>query len=270
MENCLVTKLKAVVNNESLPKFGIISFNVVNSTGYSENVCKLSLKAAQQVKLEIDGDGYMASTFAGLSNPSQRTKEMVIEPSDSIYFSNGPYKVNLYNKYGIVDFMAQQNGTIFKLDIGIFEWSTLMSTIRLSSATCTGDISSLSKLTEATYFILRGAAVTGHLTDIANCKKLFRIDCSVNVNTVSGNLTDIATITSLQELFFEGNYYVKGTIESLAEGQIAAGRNSLPNPGTIQVKGTNNITYNGTGIAYKTATITFNPSLPNGYSVSVV
>lgn len=107
MENCLVTKLKSVVENDNLGTLGrlIIGRNY-NSSDTAESayfgVSRSSIADGQKVTLTIVGDGYFSTSFDGesIGKVVEVTKNAEGESTTlSLYTSNGNYKILVDNKY---------------------------------------------------------------------------------------------------------------------------------------------------------------------------
>lgn len=108
MENCLVTKLKSVVENNNLETLGrLIVGRNYNSNDTPESsyfgVVRSVIGGGQKVTLTIIGDGYFSTSFGGVSIGKfvEVTKNAEGEASTlSLYTSNGNYKILVDNKYG--------------------------------------------------------------------------------------------------------------------------------------------------------------------------
>jgi hypothetical protein len=108
MGNCLVTKLKGVVDNPNLPKLGEMT---LTATYYSGTIdwgnCCLELTNTQDCVISISGDGYFVlDNFEDLDNPSARltTYTLPANTRKGMFFSNGNYKVKISNKYTLTHF----------------------------------------------------------------------------------------------------------------------------------------------------------------------
>lgn len=102
MENCLVTTLKATVNNDSLKKLGVISFNAIHgentSSKYSSRCMTLSTNGPITIKT------YGSGNFSILNDESVKVTEYTFtEPQTDrqIYFKDDTYLIEINNKYNI-------------------------------------------------------------------------------------------------------------------------------------------------------------------------
>lgn len=106
MENCLVTKLKASVNNNSLPKLGVLTLERVYIANETSSDAQLGiprklLPEGVDFTLTIIGDGYFSSQYGGESIG----KEITVRKASSntaYYTSNGNYKIEVNPKYGYI------------------------------------------------------------------------------------------------------------------------------------------------------------------------
>lgn len=258
-----MTTLKGSVQNDDLEVFGLLSFDV-EATSISSSYNKLTIEVSEPVKLSVDGGGYFAYNVNDLSTPSSCKTEDTITDSTTIYFGTGTYKGYIDNKYAITKFMDNQGGSVVHINIKEFEWCTDMLDFRVSSGSDIGNLSDFSKMSSLQTLICR-FNIYGEISSLLGCTELNYIKIDSNTKLTNQQISTFGTLLKLGTIDFTGTYGLNGTVESYAAAQVAAGRTT----GTTVIKGTNNITYNGSGIAGRTVTVTFNSSLSGGYSVSV-
>lgn len=206
MNRCLVTKLNGSVDNTSLLRIGEMRIGIskVNSPnhwtqGFSIIVNKLTV-------LEIIGDGY----FTDVNLTANNGKKITLNPNvaQKVYVSNGNFEVAILDKYALVAMLdydtysvgnstySQKNKSIS--DIGIFKYSTALTTLILANTNISGDIANLKTLTALTTLSIRNANVSG---DIANLKNLTNLTVLTLFNTqVIGDIANLKTLTALTSL----------------------------------------------------------------------
>lgn len=208
MGNCLVTKLNGTVNNPDLPKLGHlwIKYDTTGAMPYNGSYSnRLSVQkennawvtdslvlyaddgstVIQSRQADADGNGYIA-------------------PSESL--TKGYFDIK--DKYGITNFGAMPNNM-----------SNQIAPIKIML----DDVKYLPKLE---YIRFGGSHITGNAIDIFRSfvnfpnMKGFTLWSSYGV---TGNLADFGPYIGLNTLSFKYTN-VSGTIESLIEAQVAAGR----------------------------------------------
>lgn len=153
MENCLVTKLKGVVNNPNLPKLGILPISVYAEESPSQ--------ASRSIRIEVKDTsagstlkavgGYFASSYSGTYNLTEVSTD---NTHVAVVFSeNKDFEVEVSNKYDIKT-IGYGLGTGFKLsDIGFYANSIeTLSTTQEGNANVIGNIADLGICTKLTLF----------------------------------------------------------------------------------------------------------------------
>ena len=103
MGNCLVTKLKEIVNNDELVRLGSMRlFCKKQATITYEMQQALQIRVSSDVTIYPKGNGKVSPTFAGLvTNPLDSYTVTPQMELTVLYFTNDDYTVELTNKYGI-------------------------------------------------------------------------------------------------------------------------------------------------------------------------
>lgn len=284
--NCLITKLKGVVYNDTLTKIGELEFTVTNAMTLNyRNFNSSIIKALDSGHFKATVDGTVVGT--NLDEVSVPANKMTyIE-----FPANMTFRVRVSNKYSI-NIWAPQEST--SMDISQLEYSTRITYFGCYKGRNTGNISSISGMTNMTRLEAQLSDITGSIDSLSaltslnsayfnntsltgdienlNCLNIKKL--SVSYTTISGSLSAIAArLTNLETLAVDNPYITgnisslgvliqltnlylgsncEGTIESMADGMIAAGRTS----GTLIVSCyPNKVTYNGNGVS--NVTITF-------------
>lgn len=260
MGNCFVTKLKGIVNNDSLMKIGEILFQIDASKhssetsryiilGQNEGISGITLTkrdTGQQIEANLiaPNENCVVSAISkyNINQLTLITQQggflgniVCITPlKDCIKWSPNIKKLSMMfsEPWDLCDFEGVGETTIEEIDM------------RNNTSGVSGDISSLSKHTALKFFLIS------------------------NAQNVTGNLSSFAKCTNMAHLFPGSDSAIIGSIANLASLQVANRRTS----GTLTIYdpvATGRITVDGSQeAAGKNWVITFNPSLPNGYSIA--
>lgn len=200
--DCLVTKLKGSINDESLLKVGEIRvLKSKNNTEEDKSSQCFELSFNKTVILQIIGDGY----FTDENLTQNQGKSKSVEANDDVtrvYVSNGDFQLSIPDKYSLTRFNSNPStpiptakGTKILLGgIDSFKFSKNIQEISLDKKN-SGDLASISELTELTTLYLGSSSVTGDIKNLANLNKLEIIQLN---NSVSG---DIAVLANMEKLF---------------------------------------------------------------------
>lgn len=107
---CLVTKLKATVNNDSLPKLDELILNCTPVATYTLNKAALKLRTtADNCIVRIIGDGYFVDDDL-VSNP---VKQVTLSKKTNTILncSNGTYKIGISNKSDLEVLTGEYSGS---------------------------------------------------------------------------------------------------------------------------------------------------------------
>lgn len=228
MAQCLVTKLKGTVNNNSLPKIGElrIKFRKVSSPSVDSQYLNLSIINTQSIT--IVGDGYF--TDSTLSQ-NKGTTLSITGNNNIVYVSNTNCEVSIPNKYNITDLNLGNNSKrIFnkELDLDQLKYSPLNS-INAPYVNLIGGLDSLKNITSLMSIIMQGSNVTGNISSLKNLTLLKTLDL-VNTNVI-GDLDNLKGLTSLTSIYLN-NTNIAGDISSLS-GLTSLNNLSLGNTNAI-------------------------------------
>lgn len=288
MNNCLVTKLKGVVSNDSLLKLGEVKISFTDKgTG------SFSVYYDEEADLEITGASFKNEENTVLGNTMKANAGV----QTKVFPTSRPCTISLFNKYAITKISSSGNG--FDVDLvqflqckrmtsvflnetqvhGNINGLSLMSNltgIGLNTTNVSGDLSSLLHKTQLTYLNLGNTKVSGDISAIAGNKGLTslivsntKINGDISVlsdlteltlfsaysNNLSGNINTLGRLTKLSEINFGGTL-VTGEVKELGSAMHSNGKVS----GTFQLVLNDRITYNGATNNGKRVTMTFSTS----------
>lgn len=294
--NCLVTTLKATVDNPNLSKLGYLKVDVKRKNNPSSFSQKLILRGTignsygygtREFNCTIVGDGYFTNTYGGESIG----KEVTLSASKkTVYCSNGNYTLLIDNKYSINTI----NGVILCNNSDYFsDYNTFVGD--------NYDLSSIDSITNSYKLKFVQSCILFYNGDTQNPNLLVELlstdtnlitfKCAkINVSAdldifadisrpvteitlwpttranVVGNISSLGKCRSLQFLNLDYTSCT-GSIEELAAAQVEGANPRTSGTLTVSLVGNETITYNGS-VFNGTKTITFNSSQPNGYSIS--
>lgn len=262
---CLKTKLKGVVNNDTLPKWGVLEFTVTTAMAFNyRNFQDSKVIALDGGHFKATVDGVVVGTYLNeVSVPAN--KWTIIEFSGTM-----PYRAQITEKYSLDSFepqnactvdvtqfeyctqMRRVDGTLSNIDngdISSFAKCVSLESFGFAGSNIKGSLDSLGALTNLTNLNLTYTQVEGNLSNIARFVNLTTL--AINEPYITGNISSLGALIKLSGIVYLGPN-CEGTIESMANGMIAAGRTS----GTLNVDCySDKVTYNGNGVS--SVTITF-------------
>lgn len=281
MGNCLKTQLKDAVVNQSLQRINEFKFTVLRQ---SENPrLMLEIRGINSLPIRCTNEGYFATTEEGLLNPESRLTSYTVPANTTqvLYFSNTNYYVFIDNKFDIRTLNIQTvNGSLANnIELDIIEYKYLVDLEKISvPSSCKGDMSFLSNFVNLQVINLYGEDIYGvynpsncicswiniggNITgNISNFSNIYLSRLAISSSRFSGQLDSLGTSIYLNTLYTAPD--IIGSIESLAASMVTNGRTS----GSLLIIGNGKITYNSE-IFSGNKTITFDSSLPNGYSIA--
>ena len=266
MENCLVTKLKGVVNNSDLKKLGVLRFEVDVTSIERSNVIHCNINNYCKFKIVSGPEGgqiMKVGTSEALDVP-KGTEFFLDNSLDMYYFSKiGKYVIEITNKYYITNFEIKHNVSILLNDmkylstlgrtflhgekvIGNFNdlLTSDMTYMNLdnrtannqyvSAETIVGDISKIANTSMVTFISEYCNGITGNLSSLSSHSTLSTLVIN-NVNKITGKISDITSIPHLSNFQCLNNKLITGSLaDFLDNGQL---RN--PELKILAVSGTN-------------------------------
>lgn len=218
MNECLVTKLKSSINDDSLEKLGYAPFEGAVSV-YADGATWIGIDFSKPSKVILEKGSLRNSSVA----PNGNVYEAQVFSANA---EVGEIKIN-FDKYNIVKINAMVSGYRGKgIDINSLKYSPNINTLEKISSIY-GDISVLSNLKElqvVNFGLLTddNLSLTGNISVFRNLKNMIRL--SLDRRTlIEGNIADLGRCTSLGN-FQLGGTKVSGTIESLVQAQRLNGK----------------------------------------------
>lgn len=244
MNNCLVTKLNGIVNNDSLLKIGEVKFFVIGAT----------------YDLVIDknhNDTKVYDTNGNLVAAADPDSDVT-----SFSFNNWSQSGNIVtftNKYSIRAFSLP--GVTSDLNVDVFKFSSQETNgqhyFEINCPNVTGKLSSLMQFFESTTLRriqIKNCFISGSLSDIANLpnKNTITTIRFNDASNIKGNLENLVSFTALTELNVAGSEISLNTMKEFLDGMA-----ELRSSGNLSIVMGDNYIENNAGLTRKDSLITF-------------
>jgi hypothetical protein len=188
MENCLVSKLKGIVNNDNLEKFNVLKINVASASSRPSLSIYIRLTKAAEA---VSSVGYF------VNNNEEQIASPVTLPANTtrsiLAPKNTAMTVEITEKYSIVFI---DSGYSMKFDIGQLKYTTTLKSFKAISSFGEVDASNWSELTS---FTLNSSTAIGNINTFSNCPLLQTLVMDVNSN-YTGNVSNLAGLSALATL----------------------------------------------------------------------
>lgn len=249
--NCLVTKLKATVDNSNLKKLGVLD---IYGTGNAD----IGFKGSSPITVKC-----VSGTMYSDSGRTQSITEKEIPVSANttyLYIVDGTH-IEVSSKYNITFVYATP--ATDKMSTEDFKYSTGIT--RLTVPQIKGKLSDLSGLTSCTTLELVGTSVPynneleGVASDIAGLTGLTKISL-LRAIKITGSFESLGKCTALTDIKI-AETKIGGTVEAFVARQRGAGRTTASNIAISLANTTfngNSVTHNPTTLSWTATTITFN------------
>lgn len=246
MGNCLLTKMKGVIENNDLPKLGTAKFSFKVSSGMSGLAIKfpleeITIRTDKATSLSLLGGAVVSTGTIHVFTPADvahanysllpsNVDEVVTVEIDNKYTSIISFGITSSanaKDVNLIDFdyclalksFVLRSGSIVNLDA--FKANTAITELLIANgAKTTGKLSSLAgnNFTQAFYLSqVDGSGITGSLSDviphIGSGVTSFVI---TNAPNVTGTLAGLATLTSLTNINISGCTNITGNVSDLS------------------------------------------------------
>ena len=265
MGNCLVTRLKGVVQNDNLPIFGKITINVVPLSEISDSAQQSIYIEGTDFTVEVSGGGYFSENYADLETPSSCLTSQTYQNGVTLYFANVASTIHITDTvFNIgVQSINVWNDSIFAVDLKTIAYSQSLNTLQLWQNSDVSVLKNLPNLIYACFIKCNGdfgfvrnsplletlnaydspsglillSDVSDTVTGISAqnigkgdlsslTSKTGLVSIDLENTDVTGSITDIGGLTSL-DTFNLFRTSVTGSIEDFVAAQVNAGRTSF-------------------------------------------
>lgn len=193
MGNCLVTKLKSVVDNNNLLHLGEMRIGFPKYTNTSGKARSITIKPSSAITLSIVGSGYF--TDATLSQNKGTTASLEALVDNQLYISNDVVEVSVPDKYNLLHVFISCNSLF---DLYTLKYSKSLESLDLYSDSSVGDIASLNKITSLINLTIIGSkGIYGDISSLKNLTSLNNLYID-NCNKITGDCASLEHLTSLR------------------------------------------------------------------------
>lgn len=230
MSKCLVTKLKASVDNPGLPFFGEMQFNVDTQNS----------PEGQMLRFETDGTDVVVNT-AGHVRP------------DETHLDKGTYTVKVYPKYNLTKLVVGKgigfNWDDLKLlssmkNLMIYNNANVKSTDSIEVFAAIPDIEQITIIID----------LIGNFEALKDLKELRVADFVFGPNVTGSIEVALANMVHLTTTQFASSTGITGTLEKVFESWVEKGKTDICN---VRGSGSNNITFHGEAVPMSDTDITY-------------
>jgi hypothetical protein len=281
MGNCLVTRLKGVVDNDNLPKYNTIRFKVEMPEVSSDSaaVSYMYANLLGSTLTSVTGEPFDICDANGNITTSNVTTYTNVGWANIKPRLGKTYIFELTGRYTVGGFGSSSKdiNKNMTIDVGDFCWSKDITeiTVGLTTDRC-ANITGTFKLPEGKLlqkFNAQKCDVYVNIDDFALLTTL--LVCNLYGNTLAeGSIYSLENNVGLTELKLVSNRKITGDIKTLADTLVTKGRTS----GHLVIMGWNsNLTIDGVpydtavkaaGENYWSVRIEFDSSVPGGYTLS--
>ena len=229
--NCLVTKLKSVVENDNLKVLGQYKFYMKPATGKPNPTIYLSSSSAFTAR--TTGTLKLSNQSSIVIYPSQETYQLSVSGEGYLIFEN-KYNVKQINTYNLdedinideITFMNNLKRLVSSKAYGnianVLNNNPNINYIQLESKSIQGDLNTVdSAILNNIVFIKFGSSNITGTTSLFKNGKLTSIDVN-NAKNFTGDVTELPFVENIQ-IYNSG---VSGTIEGFVAHAIELGKNT--------------------------------------------
>ena len=225
--NCLVTKLKANVNDNSLLKVGEMFIDIIEQETPTNITNRLYLNSSSDLIIEVEnGEANItldSNMESGWTNKITLPYSSGVSPAP-VFVRNGNYRVKVKSKYNLLE-VGRWTENMFQeaisVDTKYLKYSHGLVNIY---SKLSGDISNLigcTKLLNLGWYYEPGKGIdgaykklTGNLSDLASLTALIAIN--LQFSNLTGSLSDLAPLTALTNINLWGSSNLTGSLSDLA------------------------------------------------------
>ena len=184
MNNCLVTKLKALVDNPNLKTMEEALIKVRKTTNPEDYQLGINITSSGGYQMTCDGNGYFT---VNSPDAEHEVTHDFLSGLSVVYFANEDFNVKISSKYNITKISYKGSGSaerIPSIDLSDFEYNTKMIELDLRRGYANkGNLSGLSKMSALTTLALIYGKYTGNIDSLPNNITYLELN---NIDTING------------------------------------------------------------------------------------
>lgn len=227
MGNCLVTKLKSIVDNNNLPYLDTVVISV-NADTQSDDLLRFQPSPVSGKSIDVvlmDASKVMYHTDNTFTNVYGNSATLVGNPAvtddnkNIVDVSQGNYKIHIKGKANIYDLSLGGGMSINLADLqSCLELTSLSA--RVGTLKCVGDCANLKNCTKLTDLQLGSSDCYGDITSLANLVNLTILDVRTSIiDSPNHSLNDFLDAvvqvggrnSGIIRIYINGNFGAEGT-----------------------------------------------------------
>ena len=239
-KNCLVTKYKATVNDNSLLKVGEMLINIIKQKCPTNKTNQLQLYNGGNEDIVFEVENGEENLTLDSNMESGWTNKITVPKNSNVpvYVRNGNYRVKIFPKYAItqVGNLGVTSNAIL-IDTKYLKYSENIKKIyaplsgdaanisgltnitdlgfyHMDYSRFTGKLSDLTPLTSLTTLIISSASLTGKLSDLTPLTSLTTLDLSYT--NISSDISELNSLSSLTTLRLGNSPNITGDIKNIS------------------------------------------------------
>ena len=194
-KNCLVTKYKATVDDNSLLKVGEMFIDIIEQKSPTNISNCLYLDSSSDLVIEVENGEANITLDSNMESgwTNKITLQKVTSKHNPVYVKNGNYRLKVLSKYNLTEvgrWVEKMAYNAISVDTKYLKYSPNMTMLLCS--------------------------LSGNLANIRGCTKLTRLRNLVKNQNFTGSLSDLASLTSLDDIVLIGNQNITGSLSDLA------------------------------------------------------
>ena len=219
-KNCLVTKYKATVNDNSLLKVGEMFIDIIEQESPTNQSNRLYLNTGNTSDLVVEVEDGAANLTLDENMVSGWTNKITLSKSVTapapIFVRNGNYRLKVLSKYNLTEVGRYTNSITqraISVDVKYLKYSPNLVNLLVGLS---GDLANISGCTKLNMIDNSGTSpnLTGSLSDLAPLTALTYLKLT-NATNITGNLSDLAPLTALTTMGLRSCSNITGTINDL-------------------------------------------------------
>ena len=220
MANCLVTKLKSVVQNDYLPTMDEVAIRVDAVSPLTDSKQNMMYFSANgEIQVLAKGAGYFGLTASSIETDHLTSKTIATSNYNvPLYFKNDTYPVFIDHKedlFGLYRDESAEYKSLFTININDLVVCTKLRYLDLHNSNAFGDIKKISQHTGLYKLSLYQSKVTGDISALNGMTQLRNLSMS-DIN-ITGNIANIHA-EHLEGYVSLANTEVYGDISTFATG----------------------------------------------------
>ena len=221
-KNCLVTKYKATVNDNSLLKVGEMFIDIIEQESPTNQSNRLYLNTGNTSDLVVEVENGEANITLDENMVSGWTNKITLSKSVTapapIFVRNGNYRVKVLSKYNLTEVGRWTESIIQKaisVDVKYLKYSPNLVNLLVGLSGDLANISGCTKLNRISNLKI-SPNLTGSLSDLAPLTALTSLNLTCATN-ITGSLSDLAPLTALTTISLLGATNITGNIKDIRQ-----------------------------------------------------